>query len=339
MTRTPIDNFFYDASRELDDQRVEGILKDVAFNRLEFDGGDPRNPADNRMVQVGTDGIQVRLVQPIDEGQLRTTLSRAINATQGVDLHNPPSEADWEEMLKGGLQTALETQVIVFEVSGVSRTCTHQLVRSRRASFHQQSQRAHFYGDTPEVRIPESVWANNKARRYYLAAIEACSEAYRVACEENISYQDARYGLSESTTNYILCEYSIREFLNVYAYRACSMFSWEIVHVFREMGRVLGEAHSWIKPYVKISCEKTHEALDSPRMLDDQELGDADMWMHTCTFQGWEQVEGQCDFPWARESNRQFVSDRHQIVRKTCVQHQNIDAEGKDDEKVSDDRS
>ena len=319
MTRTPIDDFLYDASRELDDQRVEGILKDVAFNRLEFDAGDPRNPADNRMAQVGVDGIEVALVQPIDESQLQRTLSRAINATQGVDLRNPPSEADWEEMLQGGLQTALETQVVVFEVAGVSRTCTHQLVRSRRASFHQQSQRAHFYGDHPEVRIPESVWASDKARRAYLYAIEACAEAYRTACEENISYQDARYGLSESTTNYILCEYSIREFLNVYAYRACSMFSWEIVHVFREMGKVLVAKHPWMEPYVKISCEKTQGALDAPRMLDDQELGDAVDYMHTCTFQGWEQVEGQCDFPWARESNRQFVSERHAIERPKTI--------------------
>ena len=66
-------------------------------------------------------------------------------------------DKDWEEMLKGGLQTALESQTIVFAVSGVSRTCTHQLVRSRRAAFHQQSQRASYVGDHPEMRMPESV--------------------------------------------------------------------------------------------------------------------------------------------------------------------------------------
>lgn len=279
-------------SRSEDDRRVEGITRDVAFNRYSFDMGVPRNPRDNDTIQVGTDGINVKLVQGIDESAMRRTLSRAINATIGVDPDNPPAEADWEEMLQGGLQTALETQVIVFEVGGVSRTCTHQLVRSRRAAFHQQSQRAHYYGNHPEARIPESVWANDNARDAYLKSVEYAHLAYRIACQDaDISYQDARYILPEATSNYILCEYSIREFLAVYAYRACSMFSWEIVHVMREMGKELIAAHPWIEPYVKISCENPQK----------------------CTFQGWEQVEGQCDFPWAREDNRTFVSKHHQI--------------------------
>jgi thymidylate synthase (FAD) len=304
-------------SRSLRDKRTEGITKDVAFNRKSFDDGYPRNPKDNQTVQVGTDGIEVKLVQGINEGQLQTTLSRAINATIGVDLHNPPAEADWEEMLQGGLQTALETQVIVFEVSGVSRTCTHQLVRSRRAAFHQQSQRAHYYGDHPEVRCPESVWANDRAREAYLKAVEASWDAYRIACEENVSYQDARYTLPEATTNYILCEYTIREFLDVYAYRACSMFSWEIVSVMRAMGAALTDAHPWMKKYVKISCEKTSGAVDLGKlgMMADASVPE-NGYAHACTFQGWEEVDGQCDFPWARESNRTFRSKQHAIKQK-----------------------
>ncbi len=115
-----------------------------------------------------------------------------------------------------------------------------------------------------------------------------------MACEEDISYQDARYVLLEATDNYIMCEYSVREFMNVFAYRGCSMFSWEIVHVMREMRRLLVEAHPWMEPYVKISCEASKR----------------------CTFQGWESVEGQCDFPWAKESNRTFQPTFHKIERR-----------------------
>jgi len=222
---------------------------------------------------------------------------------------------DWEEMLKGGLQTALESQVIVFAVSGVSRTCTHQLVRSRRAAFHQQSQRASYYGDYPETRMPESVWRNSAAACAFMDAIASAHNAYRVACEEDISYQDARYILPEGTTNYILCEYSVREFIDVYAYRGCSMFSWEIVSVMREMRRLLIEAHPWLEPYVKISCEKTSGAKTPAYKERLEEQGPA-VNAHTCTFQGWENVEGQCDFPWARQDNRAFISTQHGIGRK-----------------------
>lgn len=302
------------ASRALDDRREEGITKDYAFNRLSFDGGAIRSPSDNGYVNVGVDDIKVKLVQGIDEAAFRHTLSMATKATLGVDLEQPMDEADWEEMLKGGLQTALETQVIVFAVSGVSRACTHQLVRSRRAAFHQQSMRAHYYGEQPEFRCPESVWAKGGAvLGQYIDAMRACHEAYVKACEAGVSYQDARYILPEGTTNFILLEYPVREFLNVYAYRACSMFQWEIVQVMRQCKAVLVEQHPWIEPYVKISCEKTHGAKDAAGL----QPGLRSHWQyaHTCTFQGWEQVEGQCDFPWARESNRTFRSERHEIKR------------------------
>lgn len=286
----------YVMSREVDDMRETNLLRDVAFNRHSMNDGEHVSPLDNGKIQIGTDGIQVKLVQPIHEDHFKALMSYATRATIGVDLaEEKADQRDWEEMLRGGLQTALETSVIAFAVSGVSRTCTHQLVRSRRASFHQQSQRASFYGNQPEARMPESVWRNPRARDAWLQAKAASDHAYQVACEEDISYQDARYALLEGTDNYILCEYSVREFLNVFAYRGCSMFSWEIVHVMREMRRLLLEAHPWMEPYVKISCE-------GPKK---------------CTFQGWEQVEGQCDFPWAQEENRTFKPAFHQIKQRT----------------------
>jgi Thymidylate synthase complementing protein len=219
---------------------------------------------------------------------------------------------DWEEMLKGGLQTALESQVIVFAVSGVSRTCTHQLVRSRRAAFHQQSQRASYMGDQPEVRIPESVWRSPRARNAFLEALNASHEAYQIACEEDISYQDARFALLEGTTNFIMLEYSVAEFLAVFAYRGCSMFQWEIVAVMRECRAALVAAHPWIEPYVKISCEKTGPA-EWPR---DARSGIVDRVEHHCTFQGWESPEGQCDFPWAKDEARTFKPEFHQIGKR-----------------------
>ena len=284
-------------SRAWADHEVhDALTRDVAFNRHSMNDGEHVSPTDNAQMQVGTDNIRVALAQKIDEEAFRRTLSMATRATIGLDMTQDDSlqpHADWEEMLKGGLQTALETQTIVFAVGGVSRTATHQLVRSRRAAFHQQSQRASYMGDCPEVRIPESVWVNQVARDAFLKATMTCWKAYQTICDQDISYQDARFVLQEGTTNFILLEYPVREFLNVFAYRGCSMFQWEIVHVMRECRRVLLEAHPWLEPYVKISCEK----------------------LQRCTFQGWEDVEGQCDFPWAKHELRTFKPEHHRISR------------------------
>lgn len=322
----------YTASREPGDQEVTGLLKDVAFNKLDFDNGKVRSPFDDGHVNVGVDAIEVELVQDFDDEVLQKVFSYAINATLGIDPRNPPETVDWEEMLKGGLQTALEDIRIAFAVYRVSRASTHQIVRSRRAAFHQQSMRAHFYGEHPGFRIPESVWVVPAAQEAFLEAMVATHRAYAIACINGVSYQDARYILPEGTENFIMCEYSLQEFLNVYAYRACSMFQWEIVHVMRLMKEALLEKHPWLDPYIKISCEKTHGAKDgvgkggahASASVAHEGLTD-EAFAHTCTFQGWEQVEGQCDFPWARDSNRLFVSESHTIGRgpgaqQTCTQ-------------------
>lgn len=297
-----------DLSRAEGEYDRRNLLADVAFNRHSMNDGEHVSPTDNTKIQIGVDGVHVVLAQGIDEESFKRTLSAATRATIGLDMTKADPlavEDDWEEMLKGGLQTALETQTIVFAVSGVSRTCTHQIVRSRKAAFHQQSQRAGYMGDAPEARMPESVWRNPVARDAFLNATIASWRAYQVICDQDISYQDARFVLPEGTTNFILCEYTVREFLNVFAYRGCSMFSWEIVHVMREMRRVLLEAHPWLEPYVKISCEKTKGTIDG---------GEG---KHHCTFMGWESVDDQCDFDYARDSNRSFQPEWHKIGKKS----------------------
>jgi thymidylate synthase ThyX len=228
--------------------------------------------------------------------------------------------------------------VVIFEVIGASRALTHQLVRTRKAAFHQQSQRATWYGDRPATRFPLSVSRTPKTFREHAPYVElawrqalmACWAAYKAACDAGVSYQDARYILPEGTANYIICEYPLREFLNVYAYRACSGFLWEMVHTMREMGRVLVEANPFLADYVKISCEKglvCMECAGSGKVrleptnsgdivglaadADDPRAEDCAMCNGTtgrkCTFQGWENVEKFCDFPQAKQSNRTFL--------------------------------
>lgn len=308
----------YSGSRRWDDRTESALLRDVAFNRHSMNDGHHLSPADNDLIQVGDDGITVKIVQGLNP-EFTKVLSKAQRATIGIDLIEPDEDArDWEEMLQGGLQTALESQVIVFEVSGVSRACTHQLVRTRKAAFHQQSMRASFYGSGPEQRVPESIWlANDEVRSAWFFAVEACRKAYTMACQADVSYQDARYILPEGTTNYIMLEYPLREFINVYAYRGCAMFQWEIVTVMRMAREILVGLYPWLDPYIKISCEKTRGALDTHQVKIRTTEEDDSIVAHTCTFQGWESVEGQCPFPWARESNRQFRSKHHAIERKT----------------------
>jgi len=325
------------------------LFADKAFNNHDRNGGGHVSPYDTGRVDFGADNLEVSLVQGVDEAQLSKTLRRAIRATNGVNPNEPEEATDPEEMFKGGLQTALESQVIVFEVIGASRVLTHQLVRSRRAAFHQQSQRATWYGDRPNQRWPMSILATeddpdlweHRVMHLWKEALKASWAAYKAACDAGISYQDARYILPEGTTNYILCEYSIREFIAMFAYRGCSMFQWEMVAAARAMRSALLAAHPFLEPYVKISCEKgalcwscagsgklyydgvAYSPEDPTPVEPDIALVDCTVCgglgskERKCTFQGWENVEEQCAFPWAKQSNRVFLpSPRNRIGKQ-----------------------
>jgi hypothetical protein len=111
-----------------------------------------------------------------------------------------------------------------------------------------------------------------------------------------------------------MLEYPLREFINVYAYRGCFMFQWEITSVMHACRDILTGAYPFLEPYIKISCEKTKGALDAGQPGDDiRAVYGADAFAHHCTFQGWEEVEGQCPFAWARETNRSFMPAHHKI--------------------------
>lgn len=311
-------------------------LTDVAFNKHSVNDGEHVSPYDEGEIQVGTAGLEVKLVQGVDQELFKAVLSSATRATVGLAPDGGDDNRDWEEMMRGGLQSALETQSIVFQVFGASRALTHQLVRSRNAAFHQQSQRATFYGDRPNVRMPLSIARNERAKKAYEAAVHAAWNAYQIACDEDISYQDARFVLNEGTTNFIQCTYTVREFINVFAYRGCSMFMWEMVDAMRKMRVALLEQSPWLEPYVKISCEKTGQECTEcegtgvvGNSLDRASIelgiehgrpcglcGGQGRIGAKCTFQGWESPEGQCDKGWAKDDQRTFKPLFHTIGKR-----------------------
>lgn len=310
-------------------------LADVAFNKHSVNDGEHVNPEDKGQYLVGTADLEVKLVQGVDFESFKRVLSSATRATVGISADGGDDNRDWEEMMRGGLQSALESQSIVFQVFGASRALTHQLVRTRNAAFHQQSQRATWYGDRPDMRMPRSVFKSPRAREAFEKAANAAWEAYSIACDEDISYQDARFILPEATVNFIQCTYTVREFINVFAYRGCSMFMWEMVDVMRKMRVALLEQSPWLEPYVKISCEKTGSECPecngvgsvSVGTMDDIAMGLDQTYTcpmcqgfktlgNKCTFQGWESPEGQCDKPWAKDEKRTFKPLFHTIGRR-----------------------
>ena len=240
------------------------------------------SPSSNGIIKIGNDGLEVVLAQDFDDETFDTISRYAQSASRGAHPNLLKAEESGAFMRGGLAFQSTEDLRIAFAVRGASRVLTHQLVRTRQAAFKQQSQRDCYYGEMPEFRMPESVWLSPMVRSLWFDSLRLSHSAYNMAVSVDIPYEDARFILPEGTTNFILCEYSLRVFMETYAYRGCVMFQNEMVAVMKAMRKLLVEAHPYLEPHVKISCEK----------------------IQRCTFQGSERVDLTCDFPWAREETR-----------------------------------
>ena len=257
-------------------------------------------------IDMGNENLKVKMLIWPDEQQFKMAVYKATLATRGGDVDDA-TEIDpvvVEDAFKGGLNQCLEWVTTVFEISGVSRGLTHELVRTRKASFAQQSMRHTDMGD-PAMRMPAEIAEEydkpvNDVRHNvgtrggaWEESIAQSKRAYAALIDADVPYQDARTVLPIATETYIIAEYPLSEFLGTYAYRACHMFYPEIVALFGLMKEALVEKCPWLAEYILIGCEKTAPSNGLE---------------HMCTYQGWERVEGHCPLAWAKEDNRVFKS-------------------------------
>ena len=115
----------------------------------------------------------------------------------------------------------------VYAIEGISRACSHQLVRHRTASYSQQSQR---YIPVRRLRervvVPPSV--SEKALEEYLSLIEDASDAYEGLVDRGVPREDARFVLPNATETSLLFTIDGRSLLHFFGIRCCNRAQWEI---------------------------------------------------------------------------------------------------------------
>lgn len=220
-----------------------------------------------RRTFIGIDGIEVRLVnyteRPYD------SICQMIAATERWPDADESDESLVEEQLGGGLTVPLESVVFTFGIRGVSRACTHQIVRTRvGAGFSQQSLRWCDIRDF-DVRMPESFRDHPTLEKAFLNLCEASREVYAMAHEADVPYQDARFACPIATTTHVFGTYNLLSLRNFCATRLCEMVQWEIHHVAKRMKEEVMKVYPILGNALKPRCELINK----------------------CTFQGWEKPE------------------------------------------------
>ena len=80
-------------------------------------------------------------------------------------------------LVEMGHESPIEHVTFTFGIEGISRSCSHQIVRHRIASYSQQSQR-YVKLEQFEYIIPPAIESNSEAKRIFIAAMERDQKAY-----------------------------------------------------------------------------------------------------------------------------------------------------------------
>ncbi len=152
-----------------------------------------------------------------------------------------------EKLVKIGHMSPIEHVTFTFGIEGISRACSHQLVRHRLASYSQQSQRYVKAGGSEGFGfiVPPSVieagkkdWFIEKMgqmQMWYDELVEALGDSGEK------SNEDARFLLPNAAETKIIVTMNARELLHFFRQRCCNRAQWEIRYMAEEMFKLAKE--------------------------------------------------------------------------------------------------
>lgn len=134
-----------------------------------------------------------------------------------------------KHLYNNGHMSVMEHIYFTFKIEGISRACSHQLVRHRHCSFTQRSQR-YCSEDGFEYVTPETI--PNTDMDY---AMERIGDWYNGCQAEGVPNEDARYLLPNAcaTSMYLSC--NLRELIHMANERLCARAQWEIRELVEKM--------------------------------------------------------------------------------------------------------
>lgn len=138
--------------------------------------------------------------------------------------------------IKSHHESILEHASFTFEITGISRSCSHQIVRHRLASYSQESQR-YVNVTNPEWVLP--VYKDSREARVMIQSCERSLEAYEELEQESCSKDEARCVLPNATPTSLVMTMNIRSLTNFFNERLCSRASKEIREVAHAMRKAI----------------------------------------------------------------------------------------------------
>lgn len=154
-----------------------------------------------------------------------------------------------EKLASVGHLSPIEHVSFTFGIEGISRACSHQLVRHRLASYSQQSQR-YVREEQFDYVIPPTIKQDPEISRAFEQFMAEAQEKYTAILKRleergfkgEAGQQDARYLLPNAAETKIVVTMNARELLHFFRVRCCNRAQWEIRDMAERMLRLVREA-------------------------------------------------------------------------------------------------
>lgn len=141
------------------------------------------------------------------------------------------------KILSSGHLSVLEHASFTFGIEGISRACSHQLVRHRLASYAQQSQRYVSHQALLAFVTPPSIASRPELASRYQELLAEVHRCYGELIDAGIPAEDARFVLPNAAETRLILTMNARELLHFFNLRCCRRAQWEIRDLATQMLR------------------------------------------------------------------------------------------------------
>lgn len=185
-----------------------------------------------------------------------------------------------EMLVSIGHESVLEHVSFTFGIEGISRACSHQLVRHRIASYSQKSQR-YVNENGFEFITPPAIAEDPEAKAVFDEEMQRLTECYDKIADiltekhkveftaqgmdektasskaRKMANEDARFVLPNACETKIVVTMNVRSLFNFFKHRCCNRAQWEIRAVADEMLRLCCQAAPTVFKNAGPSCVMT----------------------------------------------------------------------------------
>jgi thymidylate synthase (FAD) len=182
------------------------------------------------------------------------------------------TQADFvQKVMESGHDSPIEHASFTFAISGISRACSHQIVRHRIASYSQQSQR-YVDGSDMDFILPPAIAKVPEAKARFEAFMEEVGGAYRdlkaileAHGRKEKAKEDARFVLPQAAETRIVITMNCRALLHFFHLRCCLRAQWEIRAMAEAMLELCKAELPAIFATAGAKCESLGYCPESPR--------------------------------------------------------------------------